>query len=180
MKKILAAALCLLMLTSCGPNSSDTPSTPEPAPPTASPSGQNNSVKKMISPSDKSPIDDSWTILGETFMTIDGDFADIYLATTAERGEDGYMLWDDSQEWALTVVTENETYVLLNEYLHGKLYIDVTTKGETPVISVIQTTTVGLSVTEYVYENGAFYSQNVIVPDGNGNNIYNSIPDYLE
>ena len=182
MKKILSAVLCLLMLSSCGINTHDTPSMPSSAPAASSaPSGsQSTAVKTMISPSDASPIGADWTILGETFITLDSDFADVYLATAAKRGADGYIMWDDSQEWALTVVTDSETYVLFDKHLHGKLYIDVTTRGETPVISLIHTSTVGLKVTEYVYEDGAFYSQTVIAPDDNGNNIYSSIPEYME
>lgn len=179
MKKILTISLCVLMLASCGPQ--NTQPTPEPtAVPTSTPSQNSTTVKTMISPSDKSPVKDSWTVLGEVGLTVGGEYCDIVLATDAQRGSDGYMMWDDSQEWALTVTNEQSTFVLFDSRMHGKAYFDVTKRGGESVITLIRTSTAGMAVTEYTYSDGAFYAEEIITPANDGNNIYSSIPDYID
>lgn len=179
MKKLLMVMMCVGLLSACAKE--NTPIEPQKsAEPQVTQKPGASGVKTMISASDKSPISDSWTTLGEAMLPVGDDLADVYLATTAVRGSDGYMQWDDSQEWAVTVELEDEVFVLMDEHLHGKVYIDVTTRNKQPVVSVIHTSTIGMNVTEYVYENGSFYADALITADGSGNNIYNSIPDYYE
>lgn len=179
MKKLTIALICALSLCGCAANTDAPQSSPEPTAQTAV-QDKNSAVKTMIAPSDKSPIGEDWTTLGEAMLPIGADFGDVYLATDAHRGADGYMMWDDLQSWAVTVEVDSKTYVLLDEKLHGKVYIDVETRGTTPVVTVLHTSTVGLNVTEYVYEDGSFYAEKVIEADDNGNNIYSSIPEYIE
>lgn len=178
MKKIFAVMLCALMLASCGTQEEMTPSPSPDATAQATKEPEKNSDRTKIEPSGTSPIDESWTVLGEAGMTIGGEYCDIYLATSAQRASDGYMMWDDSQQWALTVSNETETYVLLDANIHGKAYMIVENRSNTPVISLIRSTSTGLAVTEYTYEDGAFYGEEILNPPSDGNNIYSSIPDY--
>jgi len=117
--------------------------------------------------------------LGEIGLMIDGEFADIYLATDAETDKDGEILWDDSQDWALVVAGENNNYVLFNENLYGKAYIDVATVDNLPEITLVTTSSIGISVKKYTYSDGAFYEESVIDPADNGNSIYGTFPDYM-
>lgn len=179
MKRILAAVMCVAILGACAPRQTITDPTPTPIE-SESGQGQTSAIRTMISPSDKNPITDKWTTLGEVGMVIDGEYTDILLATDAKRGDDGYMMWDDTQKWALVAAGEENTYVLFNSRVDGQMYIDVATENDLPVISLVHTSTVGMSVTKYTYQDGAFYAEELITPSSNGNNIYTSFPEYME
>lgn len=179
MKKLITVILCLGMLTACGRQTTPAPA-PSPSPQAPTQTAPATPVRTMISPSGNNPIGKDWTVLGETSMFLGEEYADVILATDAKRGEDGYMMWDDSHKWALVVEGEENSYVLFSSKMSGKAYIDVTARGDETVISLITTSTVGMSMTEYIYSDGAFYAEEVITPKDNGNNIYSSIPDYLE
>lgn len=172
MKKLFLVILSVMLLASCGGNTDVV--TPSPSPET-SPEAES----KMITATKENPIGDDWTILGEVGLVIEDEFADIYLATEARRGDDGYMLWDDSQDWALVVVGEENNYVLFDSNIYGKAYIDVETIDNLPRITLVTTSSFGPSVTRYTYSEGAFYQEELIIPDANGNNIYSSFPDYI-
>ncbi len=173
MKKLLLAILCVMMLASCGGNGENP--TPTPTPEVNTPM-----ATRMITATGDNPIGDNWTILGEVGLMIDGEFADIYLATDAETDKNGNILWDDSQRWALVVVGESNNYVLFNEDIYGKAYIEVETVDNLPEITLVQTSSMGLSLNRYTYSDGAFYEENVIAPKENGNNIYSTFPDYIK
>lgn len=173
MKKTAAAVLCVLMMSSCTPQKAPENTAAPLSAPTSAP------VRTMIAPTDKIS-DDKMTVLGETSVTVDGEFCDIALATDAERADDGYMMWDDSQRWTLTVTNDENTFVLLDTHMHGKAYFDVTKRGEETVITLIRTTSAGITATEYTYADGAFYAEELITAAKDGNNIYSSIPDYIE
>lgn len=177
MKKILAAVMCVVLLGACAPKQPVTEPTPTPV---SNQNGQPSAVKTMISSTDKNPIDDDWTVLGEVGVVIDGDYTDILLATEAERGDDGYMMWDDTQKWALVADGEGNNYVLFNALVDGQMYIDVATENDMPVILLVHTSTVGMTVTKYTYSDGAFYAEELITPTENGNNIYSSFPEYKD
>lgn len=177
MKKILVLIMCTAFLSACAPNNSvNEPSQT----PSAAQSGQSASVKTMISPTDKKAIEDDWEVLGEVGVMFGDEYVDIRLATEAQRGEDGYMMWDDTQKWALTADGENNSFVLLNELADGQLYIDVQTENGQPAILLFHVSTVGITVTKYTYSDGAFFAEKLITPPSDGNNIYGSFPDYRE
>ncbi len=176
MKKLFTAILCTVLLSACTANKPSTDPTPTPT----AQGGQSTGLRTMISSTSKNPIGDDWTILGEVGIIIDNEYADILLATEAERGEDGNMMWDDAQKWALAVIGEENNYTLFNSLVDGQMYIDVATENDLPTISLIHTSTVGMSVTKYTYSDGAFYAEELITPSANGNNIYSSFPQYTE
>ena len=176
MKKRIVAILCILAVCGCAPAKQT--ETPPPASPAAGESTATPvAVRKIISPVGEAAA--YKTVLAETSTRIDGEFADITLSTDAERGADGYMMWDDSQSWALTVKGK-ENYTLFDERLGGRTYFDVTREGEDVVIMLYTTSTVGTEVTKFTAQDGVFYSEKVINAPADGNNIYNSFPEYFE
>lgn len=178
MKKLISVSLCVLMLASCAklPVSTNQPTQ------TDSPQKVEEPQKnlKKIEKSNEAVDTDGMTVLGETMINIDGSIADVYLLTSAQMGNDGYMLWDDSQKWKLVAGDENGSYTLFDSDIHGKAYIDVSESESGTVISLIRISTIGMTVTKYTYKDGAFYAEEVLTAESNGNNIYTSIPDYRE
>ncbi len=174
MKKLLLAMLCVLTLTACKGGETVVP-TPPPQESSAP-----NTVKTMITESQQSPIKDSWTTLGEIGVVVDGEYTDIILATEAQRGADGYMLWDDSQRWALVAKGDESIYTLFDENMSGTAYMEVSMKADLPSVKLITSSTMGLAVTEYTYSDGAFYAQKLVEPTADGNRIYSSFPEYFE
>ena len=135
---------------------------------------------KKIEKSDKAISTDGMTVLGEAMINIDGGIADVYLMTSAQMGDDGYMLWDDSQRWVLAAWDGSSSYTLFDSDIHGKAYIDVSDSESGTVISLIRIQSVGMTVTKYTYKDGVFYAEDVLTAEPDGNNIYTSIPDYRE
>ena len=178
MKKLLCILLCALMLASCtkAPVSTNQPTQTDSTVNTE----QTQKNLKKIEKSNKTVETDDMTVLGETMINIDGGIADVYLMTSAQMGNDGYMLWDDSQRWKLVAGDESGSYTLFDSDIHGKAYIDVSESKSGAVISLIKISTVGMTVTKYTYNDGAFYAEDVLTAEPDGNNIYTSIPDYRE
>ncbi len=174
MKKTLAVLMCLMALTACtnGNNYTDTPPTPS--------AGSNGvqALRTMIAPTDKNPIKDNWTVLGEVGYIIDGEYCDILLATDAQSDKDGYIAWDDSQNWALVVKGESRNFVLYNKRLNGKAYMNVTTNDNLPIITLIQDTPVGIGAARFSYAEDAFYEETLVETEGDGNSIFSSFPEY--
>lgn len=173
MKKLIIALICTLALCGCGVKSG-------PAEPTASPSPAASAipsaVRTEIAPSQP---EDYATILAETSTKICDAFADITLSTDAERGEDGYMMWDDSQSWALNIKGE-KSYSLFNSRISGKAYFDVTREGKDVVIMLYTTSAVGTEVTSFTCGADGVYKESIISASPDGNSIYSSFPEYIE
>lgn len=176
MKKLLAILMCLMALASCADLNNPTDTTPTPSNNANTP----QALRTMLSPTDDNPIGDNWTILGEVGYIIDGEYCDILLATDAERDSSGEIAWDDSQNWALVVVGESRNFVLFDSRLSGKAYMNVTTQDNLPVITLVCDTPAGISATGYIYSEDAFYQEDLIIPENNGNNIYSTFPEYNE
>lgn len=176
MKKIIAALLCALMLAGCAPaKQTETP-------PTQSPAASHTAdapapVRELIAPT--AELAAYRTVVAETSTRIDGEFADITLSVDADRGADGYMMWDDTQSWALTVAGK-QNYVLFDSRIGGRAYFDVTREGDEVIILLFTTSTVGTEVTKFTFTDGAFYAEKVISAPADGNNIYSSFPEYYE
>ncbi len=175
MKKLIAILMSILILAGCGVADTNPPE------PTPTPSVQEPKVEKIkIEASEVMPIDEAWTTLGSLGILLDGELTDIILATSATRGRDGYMMWDDFQDWRLVAMSEEKSYSLLDDSMGGTAYIEVSMENDIPSVKLITSSTMGLSVTEYTYEDGAFYKSVITEPDSNGNQIYNSFPEYFE
>lgn len=59
------------------------------------------------------------TLLERMYEDVDSDGKDesIELYTSAQRGPDGFMEWDDGQRWLLLVRKEGEIFPLFNDYV---------------------------------------------------------------
>ena len=104
-----------------------------------------------------------WTELSRYIGDVDGDGNDetVVLSTSAERDEDGEILWNDGQNWLLYVNDSDETYVLLNEFIQlGNVYFEVLDyymeDGIEPCINVITTTGSGINLKNYKFNDGGY------------------------
>lgn len=174
MKKLLAILMCIAALSACtgDMNPIDTPPTP------SANANDPQSLRTMIASTDSNPIKDNWTVLGEVGFIVDGEYCDIKLATDAQTDSSGEIAWDDSQNWALVAEGESRNFVLYNSRLNGMAYMNVTTEENLPVITLICDTPVGIKVTRYSYSEDAFYEEELVSPESNGNNIFSSFPQY--
>lgn len=91
-------------------------------------------------------------------VTGDGIKDNISLYVKAESDQDGTLLTEDSHEWFLEVSDGVSTYTLYKGKISlGNAYAEISEyyEGEkaVPVISLIRSSQMGLSVTNYVYNN---------------------------
>lgn len=123
------------------------------------------------------------TVLNSFEVDLDGDGVNekIELYTSAERDDDGEMMWDDGQLFLLMVSKGDAIYPLLNEYVqlgqvHFNVWYDVENR---PVINTMILTGAGFSMYNYTYdkEEGGFVMNEVYNSDGI-NLMFSSIPSY--
>lgn len=96
----------------------------------------------------------------------DGVEEAVTLYTSAEKDENGEFMWDDSQDWLLTVEGNNGNYILCDSHTHGKLDLFVSenygSNGEiTPSIRLVVSAGSGFEIKEYTYSDGNFFEQTV-------------------
>lgn len=192
MKKIgiLSVLMIALVLGGC---TQEQPAAPTLSPsPAASPSPAVTQTpqrpERKIEKNQADDIPAGWTTLGETEydVTSDGDPDQITLKTSAAR-EDGELYLDDSQEWALTVETDQGVYPLYREHTHGTPYLEVSEfyigEETVPVIALYIFSGAGTELRQYRWRDGAFYETVAYTTndeaDGGINRIYSSIPDYI-
>ncbi len=124
------------------------------------------------------------TKLEQFSFNMDSDAAEesIELYTTASRGLDGDVLWDDGQKWLLVIADKNRYYSLFDEYVQlGSVYFNVATIGEdqTPCIEVLVQHGCGRKIIDYVYDKKTdSYIENIIYETDDRNESYTSIPAY--
>lgn len=122
---------------------------------------------------------------------LDADGIDevITLSTSAERNGKGEFIWNDGQEWLLSVRDkEDGNYILLNDFIQaGNVYFEVSDyymkDGVVPKISVVESTGAGFSVINYTFSKEDFgYIRDVIfdtktLTEGGINRRFSSFPD---
>lgn len=94
----------------------------------------------------------------------------VILATSAEVDEDGYFMWDDSQEWVLYVKNDEGVYPLYEESLHGMLSLNVSEHyldngGIEDVIRLTISGSAGFEIREYKFCDGVF-TENIAYTTG--------------
>ena len=189
MKKISMLVVLAVALAMAGCTNGNQTQTAPSASPAASPvvTQAQEKPEKKIEKISGDTIPAEWTTLGvaEHDVISDGNTDIISLRTSAQR-EDGELLLDDSQEWALTVQTLDGIYPLYREHTHGTLYMDVSEFymgiEAVPVITLYILTGAGTEIRQYRYRDGEFYETTVYSTqneaDGGINRIYTSIPAY--
>ena len=118
--------------------------------------------KTKIALSTKLEMSSNWTILDEYSAQITRHSSEdaedrIMLATSASVDEDGEVCWDDSDEWALAVVTEDGAYNLFLERVQlGDVFFEVSTayvKGAPKeIITVYVFAEAGNKIYNYTYD----------------------------
>ena len=119
--------------------------------------GNDNSDDNGIAfATDKLPTD-NLTLLDSYIVDIDQDGSDetIALYTSAEKDSKGEIMWDDGQNWLLIVQGKDKDYILFNDYLQlGNIKFHVYTSDDILHINTVETTTAGIKVSDYKFDNG--------------------------
>lgn len=110
------------------------------------------------------------TLLDSAKVDIDNDNKEeiIELYTTAQRDEDGEMMWDDGQKWFLLVHDEDKEYILFDEYVQiGTLEFWVFTSKNDYHILTLQTGSAVLKLSDYTYdiERESFVKKDIFNPE---------------
>ncbi len=124
----------------------------------------------------------SWTILDEYSTQITKPGADdedrIILATSAGKDKSGEMLWDDSNEWALAVLTKDGAYNLFSQRVQlGDVFFEVSTAHEKGVSKEVITVYVFAESENKIYnftydeQEDAFVREEVFSTSREGGNI---------
>lgn len=109
--------------------------------------------KVIITKSDKFDTSDL-TLLDAYFIDIDGDGIDekISMYTAAEKDSNGEIMWDDGQDWLLSIEGEDYDYVLFNDYIQiGSMQYFVYVIEDNVYISTISSSTANLEMIEYKF-----------------------------
>ena len=183
MKKILLVIMAVFMLTACGDSK----------PVSVDPDDIMNKVQsrygEMISISKVYLNYDEFELMGQCYVDAFGDGTRqscVSLRTTAQRDKNGEMMWDDSQEWALDVATEKGCYVLYDQRISGRAYLNVykaySEESEEYVISLYINGKTYNEVREYRFDGEYFnetvsYTTDEVATQGISE-IYSSFPDY--
>lgn len=115
-------------------------------------------------------------------MDADSEEESVELYTTADRGLDGHMLWDDGQKWLLMIRDKNRYYSLFDEYVQlGSVYFNISTIGEDqiPCVEVLVQHGCGRKLIDYIYDKEKdIYIENVIYETDDRNENYTSLQGY--
>jgi len=151
LKKVFALVLMLaLALAGCGKASDKTDTETKPIESATEEKDEKipeeqKEDKITIGLSKELEMKSSWTILDEYSTQItkhgtDDDEDRIMLATSAAKDKSGEMLWDDSNEWALAVLTKDGAYNLFSQRVQlGDVFFEVSTARENGVSKEIIT-----------------------------------------
>lgn len=143
----------------------------------------------VISLSKEMTIKSGWTIVGdyETSITKHSaeDAEDRVLLATSASEEDGEIQWDDSQEWGLSVLTNDGAYNLFHERIQfGSAYFEVNetySKGvPTEIITLYVFSDGGCHIYNYTYDEAedAFVGEEAFATgkEGNMSKKHSTIP----
>ncbi|MCC8169192.1 MAG: hypothetical protein LIO59_02250 [Oscillospiraceae bacterium] len=136
---------------------------------------------RTVVKSDQSAAESTWTTIGEYDCDLfgNGENATISLYTSAQT-EDGEIIWDDSQNWAVEISDgEGGYYDLLDKYIsNGTVYFEVNEleDGENAVTVFVKTGS-SFEAKQYTYSDGGFV-ETTLYNSGSINTMYSSLPDY--
>ncbi len=173
---VLAAALGYL----AGRTVDQRPSVPSP---TAEPPGEAvapRSGDRVVRAVDSLPSLPQ-TLLDSAATDLDGDGAPerIELYAAVERDDEGRLMWDDGQRWALVVRDGDLVYHLVNELVQlGELsfWLVDPMGGARPAIVVQRATGAGVRVEKFVYRERARGYASLGVVEASGNVVHETPP----
>lgn len=134
---------------------------------------------RTVVKTNESASSEGWTLVksyeGEL---IDGDKSNVSVYTSAQT-EDGEIIWDDGQQWAVEVRDgSGGYYVLMDRYINnGSVYFEVLDIDGAKVINIYTKTTAGTDIKQYTYSGGGF-TETTLYSSGAANTLYSTVPDY--
>lgn len=122
---------------------------------------------------------DNLSLLDSYEFDIDGNgnYEIISLYTTAEKDENGEVIWDDGQNWKLLVEGIDKDYILFDDYVQlGSIKFYSYTSEDDFYITTIQTGTANLKLTEYHFnkQDNNFISKVKFEAKNNVDMLYSS------
>ncbi len=160
MKKLFLIALTLLCLAGC--TNEEKPTIVESPSPLATYEQEPDKTIGIVK-------DDGWYENLNVYedcehnFTHSGDSEErVVLVTSAQKDEDGFFMWDDSQHWALYVENDEGIYPLYDSSIHGRLSMNVSEhyleNGEIEdVIRLTISQSAGFEIREYRFSDGVFH-----------------------
>ena len=123
------------------------------------------------------------TLLDSFDIDIYGDeeFETVAMYTDAEKDPEGNIMWDDGQNWKIVVEGQDKSFVLFDQYLQlSSLEYFVYQVEDDFHISIINSGTANLTLTDYRYIQDKEVFEKVVKSDteGNVNMIYKSISEF--
>lgn len=138
----------------------------------------NEPVANEISPVDKVSLE-NLTVIDEYEFDFDGDtkMEKVNMYTSAQKDENGEIMWDDGQRWLFVVHNEDKDYVLFDDYVQiGSIKSYVYTIDEQFYIASVTTATANLTLKSYLYDkqNDKFMETTPFNTEGNVNMLHST------
>lgn len=138
----------------------------------------NEPVANTISPVDKVSLE-NLTLLDEYEFDFDGDnkMEKVNMYTSAQKDENGEIMWDDGQRWLFVVHNDDKDYVLFDDYVQiGSIKSYVYTIDEQFYIASMTTATANLTLKSYLYdsETDTFIENTPFDTEGNVNMLHST------
>lgn len=120
--------------------------------------------KNITEKNSATAVQNGWSETGNASLSLsDGQTASVKLYTSAQKDENGELMWDDGNTWLLEAEINGDYYPLINKYIQlGKVNFTAgeDENGNASITAVISTGT-GVTVEKYTYNGSAFEGQTV-------------------
>lgn len=132
---------------------------------------------RVITKSDKSAVDDSWSVVENTSNTTDNGALTLYTSAQQEGGE---FIWDDSQKWVVEMSDGNGGYYTLYDQLvsNGNVYYEIVQKENgDKIINVYTMSGAGTTIKQYTRTDTG-YTEKTVYNSGVVNRLFSTVPTY--
>lgn len=132
---------------------------------------------RVIVKSDKSAVDDSWSVVENTSNTTDNGALTLYTSAQKEGGE---FIWDDSQKWVVEMSDGNGGYYTLYDQLvsNGSVYYEIVQKENgDKIINVYTMSGAGTTIKQYTRTDTG-YTEKTVYNSGVVNRLFSTVPKY--
>ncbi len=132
---------------------------------------------RAIAKSDKSAVDESWSVVENTSNTTDNGALTLYTSAQKEGGE---FVWDDSQKWVVEMSDGNGGYYTLYDQLvsNGSVYYDIVQKDNgDKIINVYTMSGAGTTIKQYTRTDTG-YTEKTVYNSGVVNRLLSTVPTY--
>lgn len=141
----------------------------------------NEPITNEISPVDKVSVE-GLTLLDEYEFDFNGDniMEKVNMYTSAEKAENGEIMWDDGQRWLFVVHGGDKDYVLFDDYVQlGVINSYIYTIDQNFYIATLSSGTANLTLKSYLYSSHDDMFLETIPFNTEGNvNMLHSSGDY--